>query len=193
MPADMQPIIQKIRDFADQAHGDQQRKYAAERYIEHPLRVMRLCEHYDSSLPTLAAALLHDVLEDTPVTLQHLRQFLQGLMPLAEAESTLRLVVALTNVYEKISYPRLNRKQRKTLELQRLQQIPATAQTIKYADVIDNCRGMAMAAPDFAPVFLKECSVLLSALTRGNTTLREQAIAVVRQEQQLLGYTANRR
>lgn len=60
-------ILKNIEEFARQAHGDQQRKFADEPYIMHPIRVMQLCGEYASDLPVLSAALLHDVLEDTAV------------------------------------------------------------------------------------------------------------------------------
>ncbi len=66
----MDKVLEKVKEFADNAHGDQMRKYTPDRYIVHPIRVMEICREYDSRLPVLAAALLHDVLEDTKVTEQ---------------------------------------------------------------------------------------------------------------------------
>jgi (p)ppGpp synthase/HD superfamily hydrolase len=63
---DQEKILAAITDFADIAHGSQMRKYTPERYIVHPARVMRLCQEYTDDVTVLAAALLHDVLEDTP-------------------------------------------------------------------------------------------------------------------------------
>ena len=61
--------LEKIRHFADQAHGGQLRKYTPERYIVHPVRVMETLKKYTDDLTVLAAALLHDVLEDTTTTI----------------------------------------------------------------------------------------------------------------------------
>ncbi|WP_297333190.1 hypothetical protein [Flavobacterium sp.] len=37
-------ILHRIREYADDAHGSQMRKYTPERYIVHPVRVMEtLC------------------------------------------------------------------------------------------------------------------------------------------------------
>ena len=38
------------------------------RYIVHPAEVMEICSQYTNDITILAAALLHDVLEDIPVT-----------------------------------------------------------------------------------------------------------------------------
>ena len=80
----MEDILNTIRDYADTAHGTQMRKYTPERYIVHPIRVMETCRNYDSRLPILAAALLHDVLEDTPVTEAEMRDFLHSVMDAAD-------------------------------------------------------------------------------------------------------------
>lgn len=44
-------IINKIIEFADKAHGDQTRKYTADKYIVHPIRVMETCKQYTDELP----------------------------------------------------------------------------------------------------------------------------------------------
>lgn len=64
----MDRILEQIRDFADRAHGDQLRKYTPERYIVHPVRVMEQVQRITNDTTMLAAALLHDVLEDTATT-----------------------------------------------------------------------------------------------------------------------------
>jgi len=63
----MDKVLEQVKDFADKAHGDQLRKYTPDRYIVHPMRVMLICQEYTDDSQILAAALLHDVLEDTPV------------------------------------------------------------------------------------------------------------------------------
>ena len=94
----MNEVLERIRDYADKAHGNQQRKYTPERYIVHPVRVMEICRQHTAALPVLAAALLHDVLEDTPVTEGELYQFLTTLMTKEDAGKTTQLVTELTDV-----------------------------------------------------------------------------------------------
>lgn len=175
----MEAVLQKIRDYADKAHGKQQRKYTPDRYIVHPVRVMELCRRQAAGLPVLAAALLHDVLEDTPVTEESLQKFLQSVMKEAEAAETLRLVVELTDVYTRQRHPRWNRKKRKAKEAARIQKTSADAQTVKYADIIDNCREIVEHDPDFAKLFLCECKNLLTRMPDGNAALRQEAVETV--------------
>jgi len=76
----METILEQIRDYADLAHDQQLRKYTSDRYIVHPIRMMETCRDCDPRLPLLAAALLHDVLEDTAVQRDQMLHFLQTLM-----------------------------------------------------------------------------------------------------------------
>ena len=178
----MEDILNTIRDYADNAHGTQMRKYTPERYIVHPIRVMETCRQYDPRLPILAAALLHDVLEDTPVTEGQMRDFLHTVMEASDAEKTLELVVELTDVYVKEAYPQWNRRVRKDRETERIALTSADSQTIKYADIIDNCREIAKHDRGFAPRFLKECLVNLKVADKGNPELYRQALEMVKNE-----------
>lgn len=178
----METILKKITSFADAAHGDQKRKYADERYIQHPIRVMKTCQHYGYPLPVLAAAILHDVLEDTDVTQQQIKEFLFSIMNETDTNHTISLVTELTDVYTKDKYPRLNRQQRKAKEADRLEKISADAQTIKYGDIIDNASGIVEHGADFAPVFLKEGAELLKRMQKGNKELRQKAMEVIANE-----------
>lgn len=176
----MEAVLEKIRDFADNAHGTQMRKYTPERYIVHPERVMETCRKYDNSLPVLAAALLHDVLEDTEVTANGMLNFLKNIMDNENAEKTLRLVVEMTDVYIKEAYPQWNRRKRKEKELERIEQTSPEAQTIKYADIIDNSNEITQQDPDFAPRYLRECLNILKKADKGNPELYIIALETVR-------------
>ena len=182
----MEVILRKIAAFADKAHGDQKRKYANERYIEHPLRVMRICKSYGYRLPVLAAAILHDVLEDTATTSKQVKDFLSTIMNEKDAGHTIDLVIELTDVYTKHDYPRFSRRKRKSMEASRMEIISAEAQTIKYADIIDNAKEIGTHDNEFAPVFLRECRMLIQKMKKGNTNLREEAIEVLKKEMKQL-------
>jgi (p)ppGpp synthase/HD superfamily hydrolase len=171
----MDTLLEQVKDFADKAHGDQTRKYSPERYIVHPVRVMELCRKHTTSVPVLAAALLHDVLEDTPVTKTDLQRFLATVMNESDAAQTLQLVVELTDVYTKARFPRWNRRKRKTTEAARIRKTSADSQTIKYADIIDNCREIVVQDPEFAGLFLFECKQLLKKIPDGTTALYTEA------------------
>ncbi|RYY85069.1 MAG: HD domain-containing protein, partial [Chitinophagaceae bacterium] len=153
-----------------------------DRYIVHPLRVMELLEARGAGRVQLAAALLHDVLEDTRVTEEELLRFLRSITDSNEAEAVLLLVVELTDVFTTSAYPQWARKRRKEAETERMGRISGAAQTVKYADILDNCREIVREDPGFAPKFLKECKGLLEAMTAGDPNLRAEALALVRAE-----------
>jgi guanosine-3',5'-bis(diphosphate) 3'-pyrophosphohydrolase len=160
-------VLEQVKEFARQAHGEQMRKYGGDRYIVHPIRVMELCRKYTDEVSVLAAALMHDVLEDTEVTAHEIETFLSGIMSDAERKKTVKLVKELTDEFVKQNYPRLNRKMRKSKEADRLEKVSAEAQTIKYADIIDNAREIVSQDAGFGSVYLKECSVLLEKMDKG--------------------------
>ncbi|GAB3047010.1 RelA/SpoT family protein [Sediminivirga luteola] len=64
-------IIRRAYDVARAAHAGQRRK-SGEPYITHPIAVATILAELGMMPPTLAAALLHDVVEDTDYTLQQL-------------------------------------------------------------------------------------------------------------------------
>ena len=171
--------IDTVRDFADRAHGDQTRKYTYDPYIVHPVRVMETCCNYINDVSMCAAAILHDVLEDTEVTRDELYFFLRSVMDVEMADRTIRLVEELTDVYVEEKFPHFDRKLRKSLEAMRLSQISKDAQTIKYADIIDNCTRIVEDDPAFAKTYLKECRRLLEKMRVGHPDLRSRAVELV--------------
>lgn len=62
-------------DFATQAHEGQKRK-SGEPYIIHPLAVARILTKWDMDIDTVIAGVLHDTVEDTPVTLEQIESSL---------------------------------------------------------------------------------------------------------------------
>lgn len=65
--------IMRAYELADKAHEGQMRS-SGEKYITHPLSVAAILLDYCMDTDTLCAALLHDVVEDTPVTLEEVRK-----------------------------------------------------------------------------------------------------------------------
>ena len=106
-------LIQSIEDFARQAHGNQQRKFEPGPYVIHLIRVKNICQEYTPDSAVLSAALLHDVLEDTEVNADELRQFLLTVTEQKTADNILHLVIDLTDIYTKSNYPQWNRRKRK--------------------------------------------------------------------------------
>ncbi|WP_410772537.1 RelA/SpoT family protein [Fontibacillus sp. BL9] len=71
-----QPDLERIReayDFAEQAHHGQVRK-SGEPYILHPLAVAEIVVNMQMDILSIIAALLHDVVEDTTVSLKEIQE-----------------------------------------------------------------------------------------------------------------------
>lgn len=66
-------FVQKAHDLAARVHADQKRR-SGEPYIVHPTQVCYILARMKMDEETLAAAFLHDVVEDTDTTLQQLRE-----------------------------------------------------------------------------------------------------------------------
>lgn len=64
-------VLRRAYELAEKAHKGQIRK-SGEAYINHPVAVAQILAGYELDLATLAAALLHDTIEDTEVTLSQL-------------------------------------------------------------------------------------------------------------------------
>jgi GTP pyrophosphokinase len=65
-------VLEKAADWASSAHRDQQRA-SGEPYYSHVLAVAEILKELNLDHETLAAAMLHDVVEDTDVTLENVR------------------------------------------------------------------------------------------------------------------------
>ncbi|HYF74008.1 MAG TPA: bifunctional (p)ppGpp synthetase/guanosine-3',5'-bis(diphosphate) 3'-pyrophosphohydrolase [Nocardioides sp.] len=66
-------LLERAYVTAERMHGTQTRK-SGDPYITHPLAVTTILADIGMTEPTLAAALLHDTVEDTPYTLEQVRQ-----------------------------------------------------------------------------------------------------------------------
>ena len=155
-------LVERARVFATAAHAacGQLRKYTYEPYIVHPAEVVSIVSTVDHTDAMLAAAWLHDVVEDTGVTLETVR---------AEfGEEVADLVGWLTDV----SRPEQgNRATRKAIDRAHTAMAPAAAQTVKLADLISNTRSIMEHDETFARTYLAEKKLLLEVMTKGDATL----------------------
>lgn len=161
-PRAVGPIAARAFRFAAAAHAaaGQLRKYTGRPYIEHPLAVAQLVRHVTDDEATIAAAFLHDTVEDTAVTLDEIEMGFGA--PIA------RLVSDLTDV----STPRDgNRRLRKELDRAHIARADPRAQTVKLADLIDNTRSIVAHDRPFALVYLAEKERLLEVLGGGHRRL----------------------
>ena len=167
----MDQVMDRARAFARVAHGEQKRKYTGQPYVVHTDEVAGIVAAHGGTPEMIAAAHLHDVLEDTPTTLDAL---------VAEfGHDVADLVNALS---DQVPMSAGNRKLRKQLESDRLGACEARAQTIKLADIVSNTRSIAERDPRFARVYLVEMRYLIDRLTSGDRRLWAEADALVGKE-----------
>lgn len=159
-------LVQKAREFATNAHTriDHRRKYSKQPYSTHLAAVAKIVESVTDDAETIAAAWLHDVVEDTTATLYDIEQEFGA--------RTASLVSQLTDVSKPSDG---NRATRKEMDRQHLANASAKAQTVKLADLIDNSRDICKNDPRFSVVYLKEMQALLEVLTNGHIDLLHQA------------------
>jgi GTP diphosphokinase / guanosine-3',5'-bis(diphosphate) 3'-diphosphatase len=122
--------------FAAHKHRDQRRKDAeASPYINHPIALAEILagEGGVADAEVLAAALLHDTIEDTDTSLEELR-----------AEFGERIAAMVAEVTDDKSLPKAERKR---LQIEHAAGISAGAKLVKLADKICNLRDVAERPP----------------------------------------------
>lgn len=157
-------MIERARQFAIAAHGDQKRKYTGEPYWHHPASVAAIVRDVPHTPEMIAAAYLHDTVEDTATTLQDIHAEFGG--------KVRNLVFWLTDQSKPEDG---NRAARKAIDREHIRWAPTAAKTIKLADLIDNSHSIIEHDPDFARVYLREKRLLMTYLADGDATLYARA------------------
>ena len=168
----MSDLIEKARRFAFEAHNaiGQRRKYTDEPYTVHLEAVAELVESAGGDDEMIAAAYLHDIVEDTETSIEDIESLF--------GSDVAYLVDHLTDVS---SPGDGNRAERKALDRAHTAKGDARVQTIKLADIIHNCQTVADCDPEFAKVYLEEKRKLLEVLQDGDADLLAAARKIVRE------------
>jgi len=132
-------LIEKAYRFAWEAHRNQKRK-SGEHYICHPAAVSVICAEQSMDSTTIIATLLHDVVEDTSITIAEIGDRF--------GETVAKLVEGVT----KISHLHVDDKATQKMETYR-KMLLTTAQDIrviiiKFADRIHNLRTLDHMSPE---------------------------------------------
>ncbi len=169
----MSNLEKRARLWAIRWHGEQKRKYTFEPYWKHPEAVAMLVKTVPHTPAMIAAAYMHDVLEDTPCT--------QPEMYDAFGKEVTQLVLWLTDVSRPSDGSRIVRKR---IDREHTAAAPPEAKTVKLADLIDNSKSILTRDPDFAITYLREKRLLLDeALREGDSTLWRMADQITRSAQ----------
>ena len=146
-------VVVRAARFAFAAHFNQQRKYTGVPYFDHCESVANKVEARGGDKYMIAAAYLHDTLEDTDATVEELRKVFPPIV--------VDTVIGLTDVYTKEEFPYLNRAERKGLEVKRYASESAHVQAVKLCDLADNTSDIVEYDPKFAIIYLTEKVELL--------------------------------
>ncbi len=153
--------------FAADAHAGQTRDLpggGTEPYVEHCRRVAEMVALLTDDEATVIAAMLHDAFEQTSVSAADIRNLIGDR---EMARNIIEMVIALTDIYTSVHYPRRNRAWRKAKEAERLGQRDWQVRLIKLCDVIDNARSIEVKGDDFASVWRAEKMALVPLLMMG--------------------------
>ncbi len=153
-------IIHNAKMLATEAHAsiNQKRKYTNDDYIVHPVNVAYLVKLFGGSDEMIAAAYLHDVIEDVqPFNSDYCFGHIATLCGIDVA----CFVLELTDV---TGFLDGNRETRKQIERERVSKTTKEAKTIKLADLIDNCLTIVEYDKNFSRIYLREKEKLLEVL-----------------------------
>lgn len=146
--------LREVEEFARKAHEGQVRKYTGEPYVEHCIEVADMVKRYMDfpNLTMIAAALLHDTVEDCDV------EFDDIVIPFGA--DVAEAVWYLTKPREFVG----NRQQRKKLDRARLALAPMEVRFIKICDIMHNATSIKELDKNFWNTFQDEVFELLDAM-----------------------------
>lgn len=133
------PIDTELLDraiiFAVKAHAGTERRGKGFPYIVHPMEAMEIVSTMTPDLELLAAAALHDTVEDTDVTVEQIcQEFGERVASLVAAESD----VVMEGISEEDSW-----HARKQAAIDRLAKAPHDAKIVALGDKLSNMRAIA--------------------------------------------------
>ncbi|MEZ5690741.1 MAG: HD domain-containing protein [Rickettsiales bacterium] len=173
-------IDKEALEFCKKAHGEQKRKYTGEPYWTHPLAVAKKVSIYNDDNDVIIAALLHDVIEDTEIGYEEIK------------DNFGKKVADLVLEVSDISKPEDgNRAKRKEIDRQHLAKSSPQGATIKLADLIHNTESIVKYDKGFAKIYLVEKEKCLNILKHGNSNLWDEAYQTLTEAKKTVGLSEN--
>jgi (p)ppGpp synthase/HD superfamily hydrolase len=164
-------FIMRAAKIASEAHKGQMRKDGVTPYVTHPMRVAGRVMLLSGVTPIeVAAAWLHDVLEDTKMTREDLK--MRG-MP----EAVITLVGELTNPSKSLT--NVARERRKAIDCAWLKNQSTWTKKIKLIDRIDNLQDMSWKDIQFISIYCNESRLLSEAIGDADKELNEELLFTV--------------
>lgn len=131
-------LVRRAYAFAEKAHGEQTRK-SGELYIHHPLQTAFILAQIRSDMPTIIAGILHDVPEDTAMTLEDIKTEF--------GEEVAKLVEGITKL-SKIKYRGIARYRESLRKMLLAMAEDLRVILIKFADRLHNLRTLDALPPE---------------------------------------------
>jgi len=176
--------VEKAQKFAHEAHDSisQKRKYGGEPYWKHTDAVAWLVSLFTKDENVIAAAHVHDVVEDVDQ-----KGFDIISIALKLGGPVAFLTRELTDVYTHKSFPTIKRKHRKYLEAVRLSTISDDAKLIKLADLVHNSLSIIWRDRGFARIYLREKEEALTQIRKTGVPNNARVLFWVAKIQVFLG------
>jgi guanosine-3',5'-bis(diphosphate) 3'-pyrophosphohydrolase len=118
-------------EFAGIAHAKQRRKGNGEAYVNHPIRVARILADQGASIETVIAAILHDSVEDSTLTIAQVQEKFGNLPALI-----------VQGVTDEDSIAHLPRQERKARQAEKYKYARLEVKHVKLADQTDNLESL---------------------------------------------------
>jgi len=151
--------IELAKKVAIIAHSGQFRKGTHDPYVYHVFSVAERVRDLGGDDVSVAAAYLHDVIEDTFVTAD-------DLLDIGIPKDVVDVVIELTDTFTHESFPLLKRSIRKQLEAYRLSKVSDRAKLVKICDIEDNDKTIEFVGGGFAKIWRSEKAILLQLLKK---------------------------
>lgn len=158
--------------FADRAHASIEhiRTFSKLPYIVHPIETAEILMKVVGVTPEMiAAGYLHDVVEDTPFTIEQIQQEL--------GDEVAELVSMLTNPARTPEHG--SRAVRTQINKNHNAKASPKAKTIRLADVISNLSSLHEAPVKFSQRYVLKTESLLEVLTEGDKELWARAYLLI--------------
>jgi (p)ppGpp synthase/HD superfamily hydrolase len=145
------PILDKAKKFAMERHGTQVRKFEKTPYIYHPISVATRLMEFTNDEEMIAAAYLHDVLEDTDTSYHEIKEYFN--------QNIANLVRELTN--DKQDAQIIGKHVYIT---KKINSMTERARLIKFIDREDNVKEIGNTPKEFQKRYANETAYILNHL-----------------------------
>jgi (p)ppGpp synthase/HD superfamily hydrolase len=153
-------MVEKAHAFATKAHAGVFRNWSGEPYVEHCERVAASVAALGFDSDVIAAAYLHDVVEDCPISAAELA-----------AEFSPRIAALVVEVTNPKKIPGMSKAERLAGVVKHLAGSSYAGASIKLADMLDNSSNVAALAPAFAKGYLPKLAAKFAVLGHGHPEL----------------------